>query len=80
MPVGGQRRIATTAPGLVGCRRQLGRDPFAGPGGCCCQMPCPGNYIALRIAGRREGPVGLPPLDRGRGVVDRGPDEWVEEP
>ena len=43
-------------------------------------MPGPGNGVELRVAGRREGPVGLPPLTRGRGVVDRRADERVGEP
>ena len=88
--VGGQQRralqersgggVPTTAPGPGRCRRKLGRDPFVGPGRGRGQMPGPGNYVELRIAGRREGPVGLPPLTRGRGVVDRRADERVGEP
>ena len=50
--------IATTAPGLVGCRRQLGRDPFVGPGGGCGQMPGPGNYVDVPDRRPPRGPGG----------------------
>ena len=38
--------------------------PFVGPGGGRGQVPGPGNGVEPGIARRREGPVGLPPLDR----------------
>src|ERR1700724_3707719 len=42
-------------------------------------MPGSGNCIEAGVAGRREGPVGLPSLDTGRGVVDRRSDQGVGE-
>jgi hypothetical protein len=70
----------TTATGSIRGRFQRGGDLFVGPGGGCGQMPGPGNGIELRIARRRQGPVGLLALDCGRSVVDRRPDERRAEP
>ena len=75
----GRGGAATTARRPLRCRLQRGGDAVVGPGGGRGEMPGPGNYVELRIARRRQGLVGLPPLDRGRGVVDRRSDKWMGE-
>ena len=77
---GRRRGVATTAPGPVRCRLQLGRDSFVGPGGGRGKVPGAGNRVELGIAGVRQRAVDLALLGRGGRVVDRRPDERVEEP
>ena len=75
-----RRGVAAAAPGPLRCRLQLGRDSFVGPGGGRGEVPGAGNRVELGIAGVRQRAVGLALLVRRGRVVDRRPDERVEEP